>query len=85
MPDPYRNVNAYRKARVRRRRRYLLREIRGAGRVTAKGLWVQFCAERPDEAVSYEIVRRDLHALRAEAVRCPFCSGEIIVGEHVQE
>lgn len=59
--------------RMRRRRKWILRQIRGASRVSPSGLRVEHNTLHPDRAVSLRTFKKDLAALREEMVVCAFC------------
>lgn len=81
----YHSANLKRQALVRRRRRWIVNQIRGASRMSVKGLMVEFNTLFPDRTVSIRTFTKDMRYLRDTETVCCFCHQPVTVDRLVGE
>ena len=73
------------KARRLCRRRWILKQFTGGGRMRAGDLWVEFCSLFPKEAVTARQFRQDVQDLRETSVLCPYCKQQMTGGRVLRD
>jgi hypothetical protein len=68
------------RARMRRRRKWVLAQFAAAGRLSRSTLAVEWNTYHPDATVSPTTIQEDIKALRESEYECPFCHTRLRAG-----